>query len=95
MLAVSECCVSASRRAGRAGEQDRGRAGVDDEAQQDSRERKEKHRIPSKLACVTQSHHVIPSKKKGCAYVLLMKGVSCVHLDPILYSTVLIDCNTT
>lgn len=50
--------------------------------------KKEKKR--AKLACVTQSHHVIPSKKKGCAYVLLMKGVYIWTQ----YCTVLIECTT-
>ena len=60
VLAVSECCVSASRRAGRAGEQRRGREGVDDDAQQDSKERKEKKSIASPFQ--TRLRHTVASR---------------------------------
>jgi hypothetical protein len=76
--------VSASRRAGRAGEKGRELMMKHSKTAKKEKKRKASH-LPSKLACVTQSHHVIPSKKIGCAYVLLMKGVYMWNLDQILY----------
>lgn len=83
MSACSECCVSASRRAGRAGEQERELMMKHSKTAKKEKKRKASH-LPSKLACVTQSPHVIPSKKRLCVRT---SDEGCVHLDPILYST--------